>query len=418
MNPKLLQRSLSLLLLASCTTTLQLSTSASPVQEQSETQAKRPRALPMVLTLSNDTKLRVRACLIGDNWEIEQAGGVRQIPSSMVTRAVQEVDLLKEAKTLKRAAKKDPVRRAAYADWLANQGLTVEALKELDRLLKQDPELKAARGVIERQAFRLDLPQVHHESSIAELQALISAAIQWGPAGREAAAQSLSHVEPSPAMQQALLENLVSHNTSRRSFATLGLRRALKGQHMEPLMRRAVLDPNEEVRTGAALALGVFEEPKLVGPVLRAMGSKHSSVRINASAALGHMGYASAVAPLLSQLNSLQSSGGRKPHANFYSGNQQAYIQDFDVEVASNSSIADPVINVLTEGVVLDVGILSVTERSVVRERSTIRRSLSKLTGATPGNNTQHWMQWWEENRESYAPAKPSAPTHTTSREL
>lgn len=35
--------------------------------------------------------------------------------------------------------------------------------------------------------------------------------------------------------------------------------------------------------------------------------------------------------------------------------NQQAYIQDFDVEVAQFQAVADPVINVLHEGVVLDV---------------------------------------------------------------
>jgi general secretion pathway protein D len=35
--------------------------------------------------------------------------------------------------------------------------------------------------------------------------------------------------------------------------------------------------------------------------------------------------------------------------------NQRAYVQDFDVEVAQFQAIADPVINVLTEGIVLDV---------------------------------------------------------------
>ena len=35
--------------------------------------------------------------------------------------------------------------------------------------------------------------------------------------------------------------------------------------------------------------------------------------------------------------------------------NQQAYVQDFDVEVAQFQAIADPQINVLTEGIVLDV---------------------------------------------------------------
>jgi len=35
--------------------------------------------------------------------------------------------------------------------------------------------------------------------------------------------------------------------------------------------------------------------------------------------------------------------------------NQRAYVQDFDVEVAQFQAIADPQINVLTEGIVLDV---------------------------------------------------------------
>ena len=35
--------------------------------------------------------------------------------------------------------------------------------------------------------------------------------------------------------------------------------------------------------------------------------------------------------------------------------NQKAYIQDFDVEVAQFQAVADPQVNVLTEGVVLDV---------------------------------------------------------------
>ena len=35
--------------------------------------------------------------------------------------------------------------------------------------------------------------------------------------------------------------------------------------------------------------------------------------------------------------------------------NQRAYIQDFDVEVAQFQAVADPVVNVLTEGIVLDV---------------------------------------------------------------
>ncbi|MEX1025629.1 MAG: hypothetical protein WD226_11195 [Planctomycetota bacterium] len=47
--------------------------------------------------------------------------------------------------------------------------------------------------------------------------------------------------------------------------------------------------------------------------------------------------------------------------------NQRAYVQDFDVEVAQFQAVADPVINVLTEGIVMDV-------------RPTIHHDRQKLT--------------------------------------
>ncbi len=71
--------------------------------------------------------------------------------------------------------------------------------------------------------------------------------------------------------------------------------------------------------------------------------------------------------------------------------NQQAYIQDFDVEVAQFQAVADPQVNVLTEGVVLDVRptihqnrkYLTLEVQPTVAKVVTIREYSSTLGGNT-----------------------------------
>jgi hypothetical protein len=419
-------RTLTAILLAACCASLQSPASAltSFPQEVVLESAKRPRAVPMILHLTSGTKLRVRAVQIGDNWEIKNKDGFSKLPATRVERAVQELTLLKEARKLERdASRKKPIQRAAYAEWLAGEGLAIEALKELDRLLKADPEFQAARSVIARQKFSLGLPKLNAQSSAKEIQALAGVARRFGPAGQEAAAQQISRLEPNAQLQSALLQELVSKDAKRRGFAALSLRRAAPGLHAQALLQRAVLDRSSEVRDSAALSLAAFKNPQLVVPVLNAMNSKSSTVRLNASATLGSMGYKAAVAPLIARLSKLSTlkaggDGGGGFGGHFFAGKQVAYIQDFDVEVAAGSSIADPVINVLTEGVVLDVKIHSVTERGVARERSSIYQSLAKLTGASPGRTTKNWMSWWDKNKLAYLPKEAPEATSSTSRDL
>lgn len=62
--------------------------------------------------------------------------------------------------------------------------------------------------------------------------------------------------------------------------------------------------------------------------------------------------------------------------------NQRAYIQDFDVEVATGQSIADPVINVLIEGVVLEVRPTITQDRKYIRME--IRPTVAEVVSLTP----------------------------------
>ena len=108
------------------------------------------------------------------------------------------------------------------------------------------------------------------------------------------------------------------------------------------------------------------------------------------------MNYASAVGPLV---KTLQSSSGYRPAAsNIFVGRQIAYVQDFDVEVAQAEAIADPLVNVLIEGSVLDVRVMGVSASNTTLERSAIRNSLTRLTGAKVARTSRAWQKWWDEN--------------------
>jgi type II secretory pathway component GspD/PulD (secretin) len=62
--------------------------------------------------------------------------------------------------------------------------------------------------------------------------------------------------------------------------------------------------------------------------------------------------------------------------------NQQAYIQDFDVEVAQLEAVADPQINILTEGVVLDVRPTILYDRKNLRLE--IQPTVAKVVALRP----------------------------------
>lgn len=66
--------------------------------------------------------------------------------------------------------------------------------------------------------------------------------------------------------------------------------------------------------------------------------------------------------------------------------NQRAYIQDFDVEVAQFQAVADPQVNVLTEGVVLDVRPTILYDRKYLRLE--IQPTVAKVVSLRPFAST------------------------------
>ena len=368
-----------------------------------------------VLHLEGGAVVRVKARAVEGGWEVQQGGEWKLLPAEAVERAASECALLAQADKLEGSIPRgDLVQRVAYDDWLVAEGLYPEALKQIDRVLDKEPDQADALALLARARLPLAVPEVPADA--AALEPYFVALTRLAPAAREVAIQRLKAAPEVPGLRAALAGELVARTPLRRASAALVLRRMFPGSELEGLLGRAILDSSEDVRTSAALALRAAEVPELVSPALRAVSSKSAAVRSNAIAALGAMDYREAVEPLYEHLLALQSgSGSKTPHTHIFVGKQTAYVQDFDVEVAQGQSIADPIINVMTEGAVLDVGVIGVTEYSVQSERAGVRRALSSLTGADPGDTTAAWQRWWGEHGAEWqtrvtAPVAPTTP--------
>jgi hypothetical protein len=173
-----------------------------------------------------------------------------------------------------------------------------------------------------------------------------------------------------------------------------------------------VRDASQDVRRESARALRSANDPSLLAPLVRALSSNSVSIRANAASALGEMGYPAAVEPLVARMAAaLQtSSNARAPHSHIFVGKQTAYLQDFDVEVAQFQAVADPNINVLLTGDVLDAAVIGAREEAVTIELVAIRGALGELTGANPGHSARAWLAWWEQEGARWRAADRLAP--------
>jgi hypothetical protein len=413
-----------LLLLALIGTTASANgASQSPVEPPpgAPAEARPERAEKYLLHLADGRRLRVRARASEHGYELETGSDGAFLPAEAVVRAVLERDALKEAKRLAAEVDAGDVRQSvALAAWLLSEGLYEEGIERLDSILAKDADQEDALALLRRDPPPLALPRLAPEREVAG--AFLARVAGAKPVAREVALLRLEALrqEPSFDLRALLEEEVAGPSARRRALAAFALRRLYPGEKAELLLGRAVLDGSSDVRREAAWALRDAAEPGLALPVLKALGSSSSAVRTNAAEALGHMGYPAAVPALVNHLtavNSLAQSGGSydPPASNIYVGRQIGYLQDYDVEVAQAAAVADPIVNTLTEGAVLDVRVLAISEIQIASEKAAVRTSLAHLTGASPGHTTDAWLRWWEKHGQAWlasaATPEPGTPT-------
>lgn len=390
--------------LAVCVTTFSLVSSAFAFGEAASV-ARR------ILHLQNGQTIRVESkSSDGATWEYRSMRAPwRTLPAGFVVRTELESEALAAyAKERAGAKPANADERVALASVALEHGLVAEAFVELDAALAQAPDHAGARELLARPHL-IDVPSAavepgasaeRREKALAELLRFCANA---SPAAREIAVRELAQAASGDELRSLLEAELASGITARRSFATLALRRLLPGQSVRPLLVRAVRDVADEVRVGAALALKAANEPGVIAPVVRALESASPRVREQAAQALGNMGYPAAIEPLVARVAALSAAGGSGasvPHANIFVGRQIAYLQDFDVEVATFQAVSDPTINTLLDGQATDVGVAGVNQVTTYGESLVVRRALERLAGERPGDTNRAWLDWWKRREE------------------
>lgn len=329
-------------------------------------------------------------------YEVKRDGNWLPIPAERIERATLESKLLREHK--RRMANED-LSAADRVQWALDSGLLKEAFTLGDELVAADARDLDLRSVCARAARRMGgLPERGAEGEFDALRRIGAAA---GPMMREGLVERVVTAAPRAELLEGFMADLRSRSAGRRSFAVFCMGRLFPKEDPRAVLLHAIYDPSSDVRRTAGRAIGDLGPAAVGEPLIKGLYSKTAEVRVRAAEALGNAQSHEFVEPLMDRLYVLAAAPpgggvGRPPHAYIFIGTQSAYVQDFDVEVAQFSSVADPVINALTTGSVLDVGVINTSEVTIVTEARAVRGALQRIVGQAPGRRTKDWTRWWE----------------------
>lgn len=392
-----------------------------------------------VLTLTHGVFLRSRCYFDGTQWQLRQGRDWMPMDASYVVKVAEVKDLLRESAALERKLNlRTTDDRATLAAWQAEHGLLEEALQHLDINLRRNPSHAPTLALLTTEHFPLYFDRSLPTPPLAEgagadptsaaqqatdplaaweqtTRELLDVMTSYSPATRELLWRQIdpgfTSVANQAAFLHALTQQLAQASPARRAEAAHILKR-LAGTHLEgntalhqqavhTLIQRAALDGTEDVRVQATLALAAMDDPIVAAPFVRALASPSSAVRFNATEALGTLAIPSTAPALVAALAAANASGSlqRPPASSIFIGTQKAYIQDYDVEIATGASIGDPQINVISEGAVLDVRIIAAHQRvQLVQQKSALRKALGHITGQDFKYDTDKWSAWIAEH--------------------
>lgn len=314
--------------------------------------------------------------------------------------------------------------------WCKQQGLADEARLQFDKVVSLSPDHRGARRelgheqcggqwltrdeamrakglvlhdgawMLPEEVDRLLLPETEKkemEAEQARVRKLLKTMQTGEPRVERMAVKALDGIEDRYKVEpMAYALRYPTENV--RVFVAEELGRIKDQRALRPLIYRSLVDPSEPVRDATLAAVVNYGVPNTVAPYIRALGSPNQDVRINAAKAVGELGDIRGVEYLVYHLSA--HGGGVGTSSHIYLANQLSFIQDFDVEVAQTAFIADPIVGIIQEGVILDVKVLATSREADILERRVIRHSLKKLTKQDFGEDATAWGQWWVKNKE------------------
>jgi hypothetical protein len=312
----------------------------------------------------------------------------RQIPAGAVKSVRNLAELRAEHAHLAESARSQPGSALGLARWCAANGLSMELAQALDPVLAEEPLHPGALAILRGLPLEHLVPTGRGEPDAAARGLVLYGGQHFAePTTRTMAALRLAALEGGPA---AIERARKSVRGEERALALLALALSASEPRWKDGLAHAVLDADPRARQAAVALVKQNGEADAIQPFLRALGSAHPKIQIHAAEALGALGDPRAVDVLIEKL-----SFGAGARSYLLSVRQSSVISDYDVEVAQASFIADPVINVLQEGEVLDVKVAGGSGQRVLGAvRGAVAGALRKLTGVDHGTDVAAWRAW------------------------
>lgn len=347
-------------------------------------------------------------------WTIETRDGAVQVAVDDVVERTTDPKLRERLRELATSVGDSPFGNLQLAMRARDYGLAPELWRHLDRVIG-DPAPRSAALQNRLDDFLGELePDLlarkwRAADTVVRVRELVRRHRRDGGGGQRAALLELLRREPNADKDLRALARADS-DPQRRLLAVEAL--ALRGTSGNDAFtwRTAILDRDQAVRHGAsALARRRGEADRATTYLAPGLMHSAAEIRVRTAEAYGELGTAEAMKLLvLAGPNAgkalAAADGGVRAHVAFLQ--QQAYIRDFDVEVAQASFIADPQIGILQSGTVLDVTVLGVTQEQVRIVRA-YRAALNRLSGSDPGADPRRWPSWLQT-------AQPVLPTPAT----
>jgi hypothetical protein len=252
------------------------------------------------------------------------------------------------------------------------------------------------RWVTEEEAAKV-AGQVEARRLASHARSLIRRAASMVTGEQRAAARGELAALGTEVVIKPLIATLDASDSYSRVFAARRL--ALRGdaRAVRPLVRTAVRDRYNTVRLAALHSLQGLAHPDTVVPLASHLYSRSIYHRLHAVQALSVFPDRRGVYYLIRKLRH-DTSGFGRVHVAFTT--QRAFIRDWELSAGGTglaiAEVADPVVDIFQEGVVLDVKIRRVEWESTV----TI---LQGLTGQQLGGDVGAWSKWWRENGSTFA---------------
>lgn len=273
----------------------------------------------------------------------------------------------------------------AAASLAASKGLWTEARARLEAVLALDPDHAGARALAASwaDAFRLN-PWESEQGSGA--RKAVEDWFELRASDWVGAAMAVRKAEGrgSDLLLRPALKAFKSEKPSAR-WAAAQILAALKfdSERIKPLYRASLVDRSAPVRRESVRALRATNDAVFARLFARNLAHPSQEVRMTAGEALGELGMKDAIEPLLA---AAAGDPPRPPRSHVAVTNQVAYVKDYDVEVAQGAVIADPIVDVVQEGAILDVGIVAINI-----ERHVYYTALRRITGLRLGDDLNAW---------------------------